>query len=630
MSMKRLQEMNRDRRAMLARWVLADCLGILALVFAAQTLVVHTGALEYRDVSGLVVAPITVFLLWSRGLYAIQAKYLNLKDVADLFKLGLLSAALLGLVEWRLGVLKPEATLVAALYGLAFAPALAAIRRLHRRLEADVPACADKREAPGLRTLILGGGDAGETVVREIRRMREPTHRLVGIVDDDLRKSYTHVHGVPVVGTTTEIEALVEKLAIDEILITVPSADGESMRRLAAACGRTRAHVRTLPGLPDLLKGGVADQIRDVEVSDLLRRPSVPEDALGAAELLRGQVVLITGAGGSIGSELARQAVRHAPAKLILMGKGENSIFEIEQEIVRDGFPAPEAVIADVRDARAVDRLFARHRPTIVFHAAAHKHVPLMQCNPPEAVRNNVFGTINVVEAAVRHGAKHLILVSTDKAVNPGNVMGATKRVAELAVRALTQGTNTRASIVRFGNVLGSRGSLVPMLKAQIARGGPVRITHPDMTRFFMTIPEAVGLIFQAGRQGGSGETFILDMGEPIRILDLANDLIRLSGYEPGTTMPIVFTGPRPGEKLEEELSYDFETLVPTAHPKIRAARHDDPISTPWLKQGVDELRYLCDVGGDEEVREALMRLAGETPVAPVVPVPDESRASTL
>lgn len=612
---------------MLARWIVADAFGILLVLYAAQALVGRVGGAKGLA-SGLLVVGLTVFLLWSRGLYAIQAKYLNLKDVSDLFKLGFLSSALFGFLSLAQGTPHADALLVSALYFLAFAPVLAAIRRLHRRSDED-DARRKATAATGLRTLVLGGGDAGETVVREIGRMRETTHHLVGIVDDDLRKSYTHIHGVPVVGTTAEIEALVEKLDIDEILITVPSADGDQMRRLVAACGRTKAHVRTLPGVQDLLLGKrVTNQIRDVEVSDLLRRPSVSNDAQGVAELLRGQVVLITGAGGSIGSELARQAVRHAPAKLILLGKGENSIFEIEQEIVRDGFPAPEAVIADVRDARAIDRLFARHRPTIVFHAAAHKHVPLMQGNPPEAVRNNVFGTINVTEAAVRYGAKRLILVSTDKAVNPGNVMGATKRVAELAVRAFTQGTGTQASIVRFGNVLGSRGSLVPMLKAQIARGGPVRITHPDMTRFFMTIPEAVGLIFQAGRQGGAGETFILDMGEPVRVLDLAHDLIYLSGYEPGTTMPIVFTGPRPGEKLEEELSYDFETLVATAHPKIRSARHDEPISAPWLRHGVDELRYLCDMGGDEEVREALMRLAGQPPVASLPAVPDESRTA--
>ncbi len=615
--MKRLYEMNRDRQAMLARWVLADSLGILLLCYTAQALGSRSRAPSGAGLAAesVVLMAVTVFMLWFRGLYAIQAKYLNLKDVADLFKLGFVSSLLLGLLDLLRGIPRLDAFVVTALYFLAFAPALAAIRSLHRRIDGNGPRRPESaKEAEGLRTLILGGGDAGEMVIREIRRMRAPTHRLVGIVDDDLRKSYTHMHGVPVVGTTGEIEALVEKLDIDEILITVPSADGALMRRLAAICGRTRAHVRTLPGVQDLLSGDrVTNQIRDVEVSDLLRRKTVPEDAEGVAELLRGQVVLITGAGGSIGSELARQAARQSPAKLILLGKGENSIFEIEQEIVRDGFPTPEAVIADVRDSRAIDRLFARFRPTIVFHAAAHKHVPLMQGNPTEAVRNNVFGTINVVEAAVSHGASHLILVSTDKAVNPGNVMGATKRVAELAVRALTRGTNTCASIVRFGNVLGSRGSLVPMLKAQIARGGPVRITHPDMTRFFMTIPEAVGLIFQAGRLGGSGETFILDMGEPIRILDLAKDLIRLHGYEPDKTMPIVITGIRPGEKLEEELSYDFETLVQTAHPKIRSALHKEPIDEACLRRSVHDLRRLCDIGTDEEVREALMRIAGRT-----------------
>ena len=614
---------------MLVRWITADSIGILLLGFGAWSLVDSVQALDRPSplLTPVALVASTLFLLWSRGLYTIQAKYLDLKDVWNLFQVGVASALLLLLVIAAQGVTILGGVLVATLYALGFSPALCAIRSLHRRLEVARPVVGDTHR---VRTLILGGGDAGEMVIREIRRMPSPTHHIVGIIDDDPRKSYTKMHGVPVVGATKNIEELVEKYDADEILITLPSADGELMRRLTDVCGRTRAHVRTLPGLQDLLHEGgettnVAGQIREVEVSDLLRRKTVPEDAAGVAELLRGQVVLITGAGGSIGSELARQAVRHSPAKLILLGKGENSIFEIEQEIVRDGFPAPKAMIADVRDVRAMDRLFARYRPSIVLHAAAHKHVPLMQGNAVEAVRNNVFGTINVVEASIRHGAKHLILVSTDKAVNPGNVMGATKRVAELAVRALTHGTSTKSSVVRFGNVLGSRGSLVPMLKAQIARGGPVRITHPDMTRFFMTIPEAVGLIFQAGRQGGSGETFILDMGEPIRILDIANDLIRLSGFGPNRPIPIVFTGPRPGEKLEEELSYEFETLVPTVHPKIRAAHCQEAIDPSWLKGGVDELRYLCEIGSDEEVREALMRIAGEPPTTPISPIPDES-----
>ena len=614
---------------MLGRWVLADSLGISLLGVGAWTLVDRLHPLGYLPsaLTPLVVVVSTVFLLWYRGLYTIQARYLDLKDVWNLSQVGVFSSLLLLALVTAQGAPFFGGLLVAVLYCLAFGLVLCVIRGLPRRLEAYRATPGDAR---GARALVLGGGDAGELVIREIGRMSCPTHRLVGIIDDDPRKSYTTMHGVPIVGTTAEVESLVEKLDIEEILIAMPSADGDLMRRLTEICGRTRAHVRTLPGLQNLLRSDgeashVADQIRDVEVCDLLRRKTVPEDADGVAELLRGQVVLITGAGGSIGSELARQAVRHSPAKLILLGKGENSIFEIEQEIVRDGFPAPEALIADVRDVRGMDRLFARYRPSIVLHAAAHKHVPLMQGNAIEAVRNNVFGTINVVEAAVRHGAKHLILVSTDKAVNPGNVMGATKRVAELAVRVLTHETATKASIVRFGNVLGSRGSLVPMLKAQIARGGPVRITHPDMTRFFMTIPEAVGLIFQAGRQGGSGETFILDMGEPIRVLDIANDLIRLSGFGPNRPMPIVFTGPRPGEKLEEELSYDFETLVPTAHPKIRAAQYHEAIDPSWLKGGVDELRYLCEIGSDEEVRAALMRIAGESPTPPIQPIPDES-----
>ena len=600
---------------MLGRWVLADSLGILVLGYASQALVARTAASPGAGIGlgvALIAVPATVFLLWERGLYAIQAKYLNLKDVADLFKLGLVSAVALGLLDVAQGAPRSEALLVAVLYALGFAPLLGAIRLLHKRIEGgERPKAALDDE--GIRTLVLGGGDAGEMTVRETLRMRAPTHRLVGIVDDDLRKSYTQIHGVPVVGTTSEIEELVRKLDVQEILIAVPSADGESMRRLVAICKRTHVRVRTLPGVNDLLAGRFANQIRDIDISDLLRRKPLPGDSAAAAELLRGEVVLITGAGGSIGSELVRQAARMEPKRLVLVGKGENSIFEIEQELVREGFPPPVAVIADVRDSASMAAVFGRYRPSIVFHAAAHKHVPLMEGNPVEAVRNNVFGTISVAEAALAHGARKLVLVSTDKAVNPENVMGATKRVAELAVRGWTEGTRLDSTIVRFGNVLGSRGSLVPMLKAQIRGGGPVRITHPGMTRYFMTIPEAVQLTLRAAAIGSVGEAFILDMGEPIRILDVAEDLIRLMGHEPDGSMPIVFTGIRPGEKLEEELSYDFEQLVETSDSKIRVARSGQRVDPARLRADLEHLWALCDTGTEGEVRAMLMRIATQS-----------------
>jgi FlaA1/EpsC-like NDP-sugar epimerase len=612
--MKQLLNMKRERQIMLARWVFADTLGILCVYLFAHLLA--SGVRTPESTLGgagifLALLTVSVFLLWARGLYAIQAKYLNLRDIVQVYAIGAVSAALMAVLSFAKSQPVLPQLAAPALFGFAFAPALLALRVGHQISERKGSQSEEIGETVRTRTILLGGGDAGEMVVRELKRMAFPSLHLVGIVDDDPRKSYTRIHGVPVIGATSELGSLVEKFHVDEILIAVPSANGDEMRHLINISSATGARVRTLPALRELIDGRtVSNQIREIDISDLLRRPTVPVDSSVAESLVKNEVILITGAGGSIGSELSRQIARLSPAKLILVGKGENSIFDVEQQLIREGFPPPVAVIADVRDSDSLSKVFSRYRPTVVFHAAAHKHVPLMQSNPVEAVRNNVFGTVNVVEAALAHGAKKLIMVSTDKAVHPCNIMGATKRVAELVVRAWSEQTALNSVIVRFGNVLGSRGSLVPMLKAQMAGGGPVRITHPDMTRFFMTIPEAVQLTTHAGSMGHSGETFILDMGEPIRILDLAHDLIRLHGFEPNKTMPVVFTGIRPGEKLYEELSYDSEELTETSHPKIRSATCTDTIDEFSLRHELDKLRELCDRGMEDEVREALMRLA--------------------
>jgi FlaA1/EpsC-like NDP-sugar epimerase len=614
--MKQLIHMKRERRLMLARWVLADTAGILGVYFGAMLLA--GSALKTAEKAVLmekgwfIVLAVSIFLLWSRGLYAIQAKYVSLRDLGQIYAIGTVSTVTVFAVNYSATTRLSEQIRFPLIYGLAFAPAMLMLRRLHQFPDRSGEGkTAEGTDSVRIRTLVLGGGDAGEMVVREMLRVPSASQHLVGIVDDDPRKSYTKIHGVPVIGATTELDSLVEKFNVDEILIAVPSADGETMRHLASVSAATGARVRTLPPLRELIAGRtVANQIREIDISDLLRRPTVPADISVAASLVRGEVILITGAGGSIGSELARQVARLSPAKLILLGKGENSIFEVEQQLIREGFPSPVAVIADVRDSSSMAKVFARHRPSVVFHAAAHKHVPLMQSNPIEAVRNNVIGTVNVVEAALENGAKKFIMVSTDKAVHPCNVMGATKRVAELVVRAWTANTELNSVVVRFGNVLGSRGSLVPMLKAQIQGGGPVRITHPDMTRFFMTIPEAVQLITHAGAMGSTGETFILDMGEPIRILDLATDLIRLHGYEPNQTMPIIFTGARPGEKLEEELAYASEELTETSHPKIRSAVSTDEVDEFVLRHELEKLTAFCDRGLEDETRAALMQLA--------------------
>ncbi len=608
--------MTSERRSMLIRWVVADSLGIFAIDFLTLSLATRSlnlgGQLPAFLIQTLPILALSVFLLWFKGLYSLQAKYLGSADLSRLFGVCLVSAVVSGFLHFEFMDRMPEPLFAPVLYGLILTPTLVGVRLLHRRFENPVSDRTTKGpQHREIRTLLLGGGDAGEMVVREVQRMEKPVLRIVGIIDDDPRKSYTRVRGVPIVGTTKEINTIVKKLEADEILIAVPSATGERMRHLTSLCLQTGSKVRTIPGVQDLIAGRmVSNQIREVDVSDLLRRPTVPPDLSIAGPLVRGRVILITGAGGSIGGELARQVARLSPSRLVLLGKGENSIFEVEQQIILDGLPAPDAVIADVRDSERINHVFAKYKPDVVFHAAAHKHVPLMQSNVIEAVRNNIFGTLSVLEAALQHSTSNLIFISTDKAVNPSNIMGATKRVSEQLVRAWSANARLRSSTVRFGNVLDSRGSLLPMLKMQIRRGGPVRVTHPEMRRFFMTIPEAVQLIIHAGAMGSAGETYILDMGEPLRIVDLAKDLIRLSGFEPDETMQIVFTGVRPGEKLEEELSYSFEDLIPTTHSKIRVADCPDLVDQDELTSELDILRRLCERGDEGEVEKALMLLA--------------------
>ena len=465
------------------------------------------------------------------------------------------------------------------------------------------------------RALIVGAGDAGETVAREL--LRRPVEGIipVGFVDDEPRRRGTRIHGLPVLGSTQDIASLAQKIGVEVILIAIPSAAGKTIRDIVARCEAVPARLCLVPGISDLIEGSSAagvsrlTSIRAVKIEDLLRREPVQTDLAEIAGYLSGQRVLVTGAGGSIGSELCRQIAGLNPARLLLLGRGENSIFEIEQELIRDFGIAPTAIIADVKDRDRLEEVFLAERPTVVFHAAAHKHVPLMETSPSEAVKNNVLGTRNVAEVAAACGVRKLVYVSTDKAVNPESVMGATKRIGEQIVSSLSrQHHSTEFAIVRFGNVLGSRGSVVPTMQKQIARGGPVTVTDPNMTRYFMTIPEAVQLILQAGAMGKHGETFLLDMGEPVRILDLARDLIRLSGLRPDVDIKIEFTGVRPGEKINEELHYASEARRPTAHTKISVSESD--AAPPLLLSAVDRLIRLACEGERATLRDEILRVA--------------------
>ncbi|MGE3471849.1 MAG: polysaccharide biosynthesis protein [Vicinamibacterales bacterium] len=431
------------------------------------------------------------------------------------------------------------------------------------------------------RVLVAGAGDAGELVVREMQKNPQLGMRPVGFLDDHRQKRGKRIHGIPVLGALGDLEAIVQREGVDQVVIAMPTADGAVIRGVIDAGRRADVQVRSVPGVFELLDGGVAvNRLRDVDIADLLRRRPIRAQSV-AGLYLGGRTVLVTGAGGSIGSELCRQVARAGAAHLILVGHGENSIFDAVNRL-RDLYPAAElhAVIADVRDAGRMDAVFARFRPDVVFHAAAHKHVPLMESDPEEAVTNNVLGTEVVVEAALRHGVDRFVLISTDKAVAPTSIMGASKRVAEAIVRRAAARHHKAYVAVRFGNVLGSRGSVVPAFKAQIARGGPLTLTHPEMRRFFMTIPEAVYLVVKAGGLAQGGELFVLNMGDPVRIVDLAGDLIRLSGLAPGS-VPITYTGLRPGVKLEEVLWEPNSEITPLGDGEVlrvveRASMADD------------------------------------------------------
>lgn len=473
--------------------------------------------------------------------------------------------------------------------------------------------------------IVIGAGDAGALVVKEMQKNRQINLEPVGFLDDDPAKQNHSLLGVPVIGLLTDLAKALDEHQVDEVIIAIPSAPGRVVRLAADICRQKGVPFRTMPGIYELLGGKVSvSRLREVEITDLLRREPVRihEELIG--QVLEGKRVLVTGAGGSIGRELCRQIARWNAASLILLGHGENSIFEALLELKQD-YPSLELipVIADVRDAVRLQAVFEQYRPEVVFHAAAHKHVPLMQINVEEAVANNVLGTQNVVETADRCGVKRLVLISTDKAVHPANVYGATKRMAEMVVLDAALRSGKAFSVVRFGNVLDSRGSVVPMFKRMIASGGPLQITHPDMFRFFMTIPEAVHLVLQAAAMGKGGEAFLLNMGEQVRILDLAEDLIRLSGLEPGRDIEIVFTGVRPGEKLREELWESDKTYDRTVHPDIFRSTGENITDSATLRANLSRLAALVERSQPDEIVSLLDEVVPGSAIRATLPPVD-------
>lgn len=433
------------------------------------------------------------------------------------------------------------------------------------------------------RTLVIGAGRAGRALVRQL--YASPFHELkpVAFVDDDPKNLHFMIQGLEVAGTTNDLKAVIERHKIEAIVLAIPSLSQQRRIELITEAKTLCEDVQTLPMIEELVTGKISvNAIRDVSIADLLGREPVELDISGIKGEIEGRTVLVTGAGGSIGSEICRQIIQFNPTTLLLLGHGENSIYLIERELrALQTSINLVPVIADVQDRMRLEDIFAQHRPDVVFHAAAHKHVPLMEANPYESVKNNVYGTKNVAEVAHLHQVERFVMISTDKAVNPTNVMGSTKRIAEMIVQDLGKRSETKFAVVRFGNVLGSRGSVIPLFKSQIAAGGPVTVTHPEMTRFFMTIPEASRLVIQAGILADGGEVFVLDMGEPVKIVDLAKNMIELSGFTEDE-MPIVFSGIRPGEKMYEELLKDGEVDPEAIYPKIFVGRTKqvEPVET--------------------------------------------------
>jgi FlaA1/EpsC-like NDP-sugar epimerase len=563
-----------------------------------------------QSVGFVVVGKLIVFAAF--GLYQKWWRYVSGRDFLLIFRAVAVASAILVVV---FAVAKPFAhTLPRSVEVTDFVLTMLLIAgaRLAVRLIVERPSRGTR--VPKHEVLVIGAGSGGQMVVRELQLNPNLGATAIGFVDDDPRKRGMRMLGLKVLGSTKEIARILDETEPDEVVIAIPSAPGQLRGQVVAACRGREIRVRTLPTVFELLRGGVQlnKQLREVQVEDVLgREPIVVElDRVGA--YLRDRIVLVTGAGGSIGSELCRQIARVDPRLLVMLDHAEDNLFEIDREMVElRHFTNVESVLADCKEPHRMLEVMQRFKPSVVFHAAAYKHVPLMEANPLEAVRNNAIATRVTAETAAASEVERFVLISTDKAVNPKTVMGASKAMAEFIVESAgNKHPGTRFASVRFGNVLASSGSVVPIFRNQIERGGPVTVTHPEMTRYFMTIPEAVQLVIRAGDIGaGKGEVFVLDMGEPVRILDLAHNMIRLAGYEPEQDIAVEFTQPRPGEKLHEELFGTVEKLQPTAAKRINRAVRDLPLDSAWVDSTLNSLEHLVMAGDEANLAERVVEL---------------------
>jgi len=575
------------------------------------------GQLETVVVFTVLTVPIRVAVYFAFGMYRQLWRFAGIAELELIFLAGF-AAAIASFVIGRFinpaFGLAPQPVGLSILFnaGILNLVLLAAPRVLLRLGRVPLLDLSVDGEAAGRRLVIVGAGAAGRMILREIRQNAELSLRPIGFLDDDSEKQGKNVAGLPVLGPLASLGSVARRYKVEELVIAMPSAPGAVIREIVRSALDAHIPARTIPSLGELLSGQVeAGRLREIRIEDLLRREPVRTKMEQVRALATDRIVLVTGAGGSIGSELSRQIARLQPRRLLLLGHGENPIFHILGEL-RAAHPQLDLVpvIADVRDRRRMFQVMERCRPYTVFHAAAHKHVPLMEENVIEAVTNNVKGTQNIVDAAVANEVEHFVMISTDKAVHPTSVMGASKRVAEHVVRGAARRHQKNFVAVRFGNVLGSQGSVVPIFMQQIRQGGPVTVTHPEMRRYFMTIPEAVQLVLQAGAIGKGGELFMLDMGDPVKIVDLAADLIRLSGLEVGTDIKIEFSGTRPGEKLYEEMFFGHEQTILTEHPKVLCAK--DALE-PGDAERIDALvQATIDGASDDELRALLRAIVPE------------------
>ncbi len=616
-----LERLNPYRRIL----ILGMDVGLSTAVYFLSFLIMRNGTIPPHVwpilINGLLVmVPVRLLVFNFSGLYRGIMKYASIDDLKNIFRAVALGTLLFYFVVVILRAFDvphyedfPEWVLIIDwLLNIIF---IGGSRFMVRAMRSYRPAALPE----AARVIIVGAGDAGESILREMHFNPRSPYEVIGLLDDDPHKLHKQIHGVLVLGSTQSLGDVFESYDVDQVFIAVPNAPADLIRRIVEQCRRHNVTFRKLPGVRDLIDGKVSlSQMREVQLEDLLGRDAVKLDLLAIGRFVSGRTVLVTGAAGSIGSELCRQLLAFEPVRLICYDHNENGLYTLMQEFSsRPDRDRIHPVVGSIVEEGRVEWLFRFHQPDVVFHAAAHKHVPMMERNRDEAVRNNVLGTRILAEAAHRHGVRKFVMISTDKAVNPTSTMGVCKRVAELLVRELDSRSETQFMTVRFGNVLGSAGSVVPLFRRQIQAGGPITITHPDIERYFMTIAEAVQLVIQAAALGQGGEIFVLDMGTPIKIIDMARNLITLSGLQEGVDIDIEIVGLRPGEKMTEELWVTGERLLPTPHPKISVAQPDQEAEATTLNGHLQILLSLVDAGREQEILQQLrMIVPTYTPVA--------------